>query len=138
MKRNRLKKKHFTLMEMIVVIMIIATLASVGVPAYMKYVEKANISTAKSQIANLKQVLNSYKLDMKTYPTSLEALIENPDGSEKWDGPYLDPPKIPLDPWGNNYIYVFPGEHGDYDLSSYGADGQPGGTGKNADINSWE
>ena len=77
------------------------------------------------------------KLDTGSYPESLEALTENVDQAEKWDGPYIKP-NVPKDPWGNDYVYVFPGEHGEFDLSSYGGDGQPGGEGENADINNWE
>ena len=135
---GRGKRRPFTLIELVVVIVILVTLASIATPMYMNYTKKAKFGAATTQVKMLKEALTGYKLDVGSYPDSLEGLIENTSSSEKWDGPYLDPPKIPLDPWGNEYVYVHPGEHGDFDLSSYGADGQSGGTGENADINSWE
>jgi type II secretion system protein G len=84
----------------------------------------------------LEDALTGYKLDIGSYPESLGALVSNVDQSEKWDGPYIKP-AVPKDPWGNAYVYTFPGEHGDFDLVCYGADGQPGGTGENADITNY-
>ncbi len=137
----RFRKHSFTLIEVVVVIIILVTLASIATPIYLKYVKNANVGAARTQIKLLGDCLMGFRLDMGTYPdssTGLRALVENADSSEKWKGPYINPPLVPKDPWGNEYIYVFPGEHGEFDLTSYGADGQPGGEGENADINSWE
>ena len=136
-KRKMLKRSGFTLIEVVVVIVILVMLASIATPLYFRHVRNAKISTAKTQIKLLEQSLMDLKLDTGSYPQSLDALTENVDQVEKWDGPYIKP-NVPKDPWGTDYVYVFPGEHGDFDLSSYGGDGQPGGEGENADINNWE
>ena len=136
---KKLQKKRFTLIEVVIVIVILVTLASIATPMYMNYVSNANIGAAKTQVELLSDALNGYKTDNKAYPgedSGLQALVENVDETEKWDGPYLKP-AVPKDPWGNDYNYVAPGEHGDFDLSSYGADGVEGGEGENADITNW-
>ncbi len=135
--RKLLRRSGFTLIEVVVVIVILVMLASIATPLYFRHVRNAKISTAKTQIKLLEQSLMDLKLDTGSYPQSLDALTENVEQLEKWDGPYIKP-NVPKDPWGNEYVYVFPGEHGDFDLSSYGGDGQPGGEGENADINNWE
>jgi len=106
--------------------------------------QQKRMATAATQIKLLDQALDSYKLDVGTYPSSLQGLVENIDQSEKWTGPYLKPSKIPMDPWGNEYQYCFPGIHnanengfGGCDVWSYGADGQEGGTGENTDFTNW-
>lgn len=140
MRERKIRGNCFTLIEVVVVIIILVTLASVATPVYLNYVRKANVGAAKTQLKLLQEALTGYKLDVGSYPDSsngLRALVENIDQNAKWDGPYLQPAVVPKDPWGNAYIYTIPGEHGDYDLVSYGADGQSGGTGENADINSW-
>ncbi len=134
---RKIRRESFTLIEVVVVIVILVMLASIATPLYFRHVRTAKISTAKTQIKLLEQALMDLKLDTGNYPESLDALTENVDQVEKWDGPYIKP-NVPKDPWGNDYVYVFPGEHGDFDLSSYGADGQPGGEGENADLNNWE
>jgi len=131
--------KNFTLIEMVVVIVIIALLASIVTPMYFRHVRKAKISTAKAQIQMLEQAIFDYRLDISKLPEgggNLQELLKNVSGNEKWDGPYLKA-AIPKDPWGNDYIYTCPGEHGEFDIISYGADGQPGGTGDNTDIGNW-
>jgi len=143
MKRNRkFRRCAFTLIEVVVVIMILVTLAGVATPLYMNYVKKANVGAAKTQVKLIDDALMQYKLDVGSFPSAdagLQALVENTDNNEKWNGPYLKPAVVPKDPWGNEYVYTIPGEEGrEYDLSSLGADGQPGGTGDNADINNWE
>ncbi|OQA88918.1 MAG: Type II secretion system protein G precursor [Lentisphaerae bacterium ADurb.Bin242] len=138
--KRKMRAAGFTLIEVVVVIIILVTLASVATPVYLNYVKKANVGAAKTQLKLLQEALTGYKLDVGSYPDSshgLRALVENFDQNAKWDGPYLQPPAVPKDPWGNEYVYTIPGEHGDYDLVSYGADGQAGGTGENADITSW-
>ena len=140
MRRNSLKKHPFTLIEVVVAIMIVVMLASLATPLYFRYVRKAKVDTAKTQLKLLEQALLDFKLDVGKYPETadgLQALVENVTQSDKWDGPYIKP-SVPKDPWGNDYVYVSPGEHGYFDLCSYGADGQPDGEGENADIRNWE
>ncbi len=133
-------RRGFTLIELLIVMVIIGLLASLVAPTLFKKVGGAKRKTARAQIELLGTALDSYRLDNDTYPTTaqgLKALRVKPDGVKNWEGPYL-PKNVPNDPWGNPYVYRCPGEHGEYDLSSYGADGQPGGEGDKADINSWE
>ena len=140
MKTKRNVRRHsFTMIEIVVVIVILVALASIATPLYLNHVKKANIATAKTQIKLLEDAIIGFKLDVGSFPSSedgLQALVENPGDSEKWKGPYIKP-AVPKDPWGNDYVYTCPGEHGDFDLVSYGADGQPGGTGENADITNY-
>ena len=135
------KRQHgFTLIELMVVLSILAMLAALVVPRLFKNVDKGKVNAAKAQISSLESALDSYRLDVGSYPTTqmgLEALQTKPAGVDKWDGPYLKK-EVPLDPWSHPYIYKSPGDHGDYDLMSYGADGQPGGDGVNADIVNWK
>lgn len=140
MKKKQINRhrQSFTLIEIVVVIVILVTLMSIATPLYMNYVKKANVGAAKTQVQMLVQALDSYRLDVGSYPESdvgLQALVENPDDNEKWGGPYIK--NVPKDPWGNEYVYVSPGEHGDFDLYSMGSDGQVGGTGDAADITNW-
>ncbi len=132
-------RRDFTLIEMVVVIVIIALLASIVTPMYFRHVKRAKQGTAKAQIQLLEQAIFDFRLDTSKLPeqsAGLEALLKNVSGMEKWDGPYLKQ-GMPKDPWGNPYVYKCPGEHSEFDLISYGADGQPGGTGDNADIGNW-
>ena len=132
--------RRFTLIEIVVVVVIIILLASLAAPQVLKHLRTAKKATAQAQIDLLDQALTAYKIDVGTYPDTdegLQLLVENVNQNEKWDGPYLKPAAIPLDPWGNAYVYVCPGEHGDFDLISYGADGAEGGEGENADITNW-
>ena len=135
--KQRRRVTPFTLIEVVVVIVILVTLASVATPMYMRYIKKSKIATAKTQIKLLDDALQQYKLDVGTYPSDLQGLMENIDQSEKWDGPYIKP-RVPLDPWGGEYQYIFPGEHGEFDIYSFGADGQEGGEGEYADQTNWE
>ena len=135
--KQRRRVTPFTLIEVVVVIVILVTLASVATPMYMNYIKKSKIATAKTQIKLLDDALQQYKLDVGTYPSDLQGLMENIDQSEKWDGPYIKP-RLPLDPWGGEYQYIFPGEHGEFDIYSFGADGQEGGEGEYADQTNWE
>jgi general secretion pathway protein G len=131
----------FTLIELIVVIVILGLLAGLVVPRLFKHVAQAKIATTKAQIAAFQTALGAYKLDTDKFPSNdqgLAALRTAPAGVRNWNGPYL-PKDVPLDPWGNPYVYKYPGEHGDEpDIISYGADGAPGGDGENADIESWK
>ena len=127
----------FTLLELLVVMVIIGLLAGYVGPKYFAQVGKSEIKVAKSQMVALEKALDQYRLDTGHYPTSdegLAALNSKPANETKWDGPYLKK-AVPPDPWGNPYIYKIPGEHGsEFDLYSYGKDGQPGGEGEAADI----
>jgi general secretion pathway protein G len=121
------------------VIVIIGLLASLVAPRYFEQVGKSNTKVAKAQIDALEKALDQYRLDIGTYPNTeqgLAALNVKPQGVEKWAGPYLKK-DLPNDPWGHPYLYKAPGEHGDYDIVSLGSDGQPGGTGDAADVESW-
>jgi len=133
-------ERGFTLIELLVVVVIIGLLAGLVAPRYFGQVGKSNVNVARAQIDALGKALDQYRLDVGSYPSTdqgLQALVSQPDGLERWQGPYLQR-QVPYDPWGRPYVYKAPGEHGDYDLSSYGADGKPGGTGENIDIKSWE
>jgi general secretion pathway protein G len=134
-------QRGFTLIELMVVLVIIAVLASLIVPNVLDRADDARITAAKSDIGNLVQALKLYKLDSQRFPTNeqggLQALVIKPTNGQipqNWR-PYLD--KLPADPWGNAYIYMNPGLKGEIDVLSFGADGQAGGEGKNADIGSW-
>lgn len=130
----------FTLIELLVVMIIIGLLAALVGPRFIRQEEKAKIKAARAQIELLSTSLDTYRLDVGRYPTSeegLEALLRKPGSAEKWDGPYLKK-DVPLDPWGKAYVYKSPGDHGSFDLLSYGADGVLGGEGDNHDIASWE
>ena len=135
----------FTLIELMVVIVILGVLAGMIVPRIMDRPEEARRTKAGVDIGSLGQALKLYKLDGGRYPSTdqgLQALVEPPSVgnlAKKWrNGGYLDKSTVPKDPWDNEYIYISPGLHGDFDLMSYGPDGEPGGDAENADINSWE
>ena len=138
---NRHKKDSgITLIELLVVMVIIAMFATIVCQRLFRNVEKARQTTAKAQINELESVLDAFKLDVGRYPTTeegLQSLRARPGNTDRWDGPYLKK-DVPPDPWQRPYIYRFPGQHGDYDLYSYGADGQEGGEGENADATSWK
>ncbi|MEN9896616.1 MAG: type secretion system protein GspG [Pseudomonadota bacterium] len=137
----RQKQSGFTLLELLVVLGIIAMLAGIVGPQVMKHLGESKTKAAKVQVEDFSAALDMYKLDMGKYPTSdqgLQALIEAPEGSKRWNGPYLRKAKTPLDPWQNEYHYVSPGTHGKFDLFTYGADDKEGGEGEDQDINNWE
>ncbi len=128
-----------------VVMVILGLLAGLIAPRLMNRADEAKRTTAATQISSIEQALKLYKLDNGQYPTTeqgLNALIEPPSVgvlAKKWKtGGYMDKGKIPKDPWGNEYVFLSPGLHGDFDLISYGADGQSGGEDNDADINNWE
>ncbi len=128
--------KGFTLLELLVVIVIIGLLAGFVAPRYFSQVGKSEVQVARAQIDSFEKALDQYRLDTRRYPSTeqgLKALIEKPGNETQWGGPYLRK-DVPLDPWGRPYVYRAPGTKGDYDLVSYGKDGQPGGTGEAADI----
>jgi general secretion pathway protein G len=140
-----LNRRGFTLIEIMVVIVILAMLAALVGPKLMGRTDDAKIQTTRTQIGNIETALKFYKLDNGVYPSTeqgLNALTSKPTvgviPKSYKEGGYLEKKQIPKDGWGNDFLYVSPGEHGDYDLFSYGTDGAKGGEGKNADINSWE
>lgn len=135
------KTGGFTLIELLVVLAILALLAGIVGPQVMKSLGDSKTKTAKLQIEDFGAALDMYRLDVGRYPNSgegLEALVKKSDNSSKWNGPYLKKIQIAQDPWGYDYVYRSPGEHGGYDLYSLGADNAEGGEGENQDINSWE
>ena len=129
----------FTLLELLVVVAIIGLLVGYVAPRYFGQIGKSEVNSAKAQIDALEKALDQYRLDTGRYPTGelgLNALVERPPNEPKWNGPYLRK-AVPLDPWGNQYLYKIPGERGDYDIVSYGKDRQPGGAGEDADITNY-
>ena len=139
-KSARKAERGFTLVEMLVVITIIALIMALAGPRVLNYLTDAKIKAAKIQIQSFASALDLYYLDSGQFPTTAEglrALLERPGGTTAWAGPYLKGDIVPSDPWGRPYIYRSPGQHGAYDLTSYGADGQEGGTGADSDITSW-
>jgi general secretion pathway protein G len=138
--RTRQQERGFTLIEIMVVVIIIGLLAALVGPRLFGKVSIAKQKAAKAQIELFGTALDTFRLDVGRYPTAeegLKALREKPAGAENWQGPYL-PKEIPVDPWNKQYVYKSPGEHGDYDLISYGLDGAEGGEGENQDIVSWK
>lgn len=131
--------RGFTLLELLVVMVIIGLLAAYVGPKYFSQIGKSEIKTARAQLVGLEKALQQYRLDVGRFPSTeqgLQALVAKPSNVGKWDGPYLEK-AVPPDPWGHPYLYVSPGEHGDFDLSSTGRDGRPGGEGLDADITNW-
>ena len=135
----------FTLIELLVVILILGLLAGIIGPRLFGHTDEAKQTKARVQIENLGSALKMYKIDNDRFPTTeqgLEALVSQPQSGnvpKKWKkGGYLAKKQIPLDPWGNEYVYLSPGVNDDFDITSYGADGAPGGEGIDRDINSWE
>ena len=136
-------RSGFTLIEIMVVIVILGLLAALVVPKLIGRTEEAKKTQSRIQIKNIEQALGLFKLDNGFYPTTeqgLEALVRIPEAGRVpknyRKGGYID--RVPKDPWGNLYVYVAPGTHGDFDISSLGADGAVGGEGEDADINSWD
>jgi general secretion pathway protein G len=139
--RARVAHAGFTLIELMVVLVIIGVLAALIVPNVLDRADDARVTAARTDVNNLMQALKLYRLDNQRYPTTeqgLQALVAKPTASPvppNWK-PYLD--KLPNDPWGRPYQYLSPGVKGEIDVMSLGADGQPGGDGKNADVGSWQ
>jgi len=131
--------RGFTLLELLVVMVIIGMLAGFVGPKFFAQIGKSASKTAKAQIDALEKSLDQYRLDNGTYPTTeqgLASLNERPGNAPKWQGPYLKK-ALPMDPWGKPYIYKAPGDHGEFDLQSYGKDAQPGGSGEDEDVVNW-
>ena len=139
-KSMKRRERGFTFFEILVVITIIGLLAALVGPKLWGKISKGKQVAAKGQIELFGTALDAFRLDIGRYPTSeegLKSLREKPSGADNWAGPYL-PKEIPLDPWKNPFIYKCPGDHGDYDLISYGADKVEGGEGENEDVVSWK
>lgn len=135
------KHKHagFTLLELLVVMVIIGLLAGYVAPRYFSQVGKSEVKVARAQIDAFEKAIETYRLDVGRYPATeqgLASLMTAPSGVTKWQGPYLKK-AVPPDPWGKPYFYKQPGEHGDFDIYSYGRDGKPGGQNEDADIGNW-
>ena len=130
--------RGFTLVEMLLVLVILAVLAAIVIPKFSGRSEQAKVTAAKSQISSIELALDAFEVDNGFYPkgtAGLNALIEAPSGTQNWKGPYLKK-GIPLDPWGNAYVYSYPGRNNaDYDLMSMGPDGRAGG---DDDITNWD
>ncbi len=139
MKEKRNRAAGFTLIELMIVLFILGLLAALVAPRLMGRVGKAKIKSAQAQIQMMSTALDLFHLDVGRYPNEdegLKVLYQNPDNLLSWSGPYLDK-QVPKDPWGRDYVYKCPGEHGPYDLYSLGASGQLGGEGENAPITNW-
>jgi general secretion pathway protein G len=139
-RRVRRAERGFTLVEILVVITIIGLIMALVGPRVINYLGEAKVKAAKIQIESFSSALDLYYLDAGHYPSSSEglaALAQRPGGANNWNGPYVKGGAIPNDPWGHPYVYRAPGEHGAYDIVSYGSDGQEGGAGTAADIVSW-
>lgn len=143
--KRKTDDRGFTLIELMVVIVILGILAGLIIPRIMGRPDEARRAKARIQMESVETALKLYRLDNGNYPSTeqgLQALVEPPTVGNiprNWrQGGYLERNRVPKDPWGNDYVYISPGARGEYDLISYGADGQPGGEGKNKDINSWE
>ena len=136
--RVRRGERGFTLVELLVVMVILGLLAALVVPAYLGRERKARTQAARTQIELLGTALDTFRLDVGRYPSSQEGLnaLQEGRGIPGWDGPYLKK-GVPADPWGRPFVYVSPGEHNEYDLYTYGADGAPGGDGDARDLASW-
>ena len=141
LRRKRRSEHGFTLVELLVVITIIALIMGIVGPRVLNYLTESKAKAAKIQIESFGSALDLFFLDTGRYPNTSEgltALVRRPGNINSWNGPYLKGGVVPPDPWGNPYVYRSPGQHGNYDILSYGADGTEGGTGSAADITSWQ
>jgi len=140
-KRMNNRQRGFTLIELLVVLVILGLLASLAGPKVISYLGGAKSDSAKLQLGEFDMSLDLYKLEVGRYPTTqegLQGLVQQPSGTTGWNGPYLKKQTVPKDPWGNEYHYVSPGQHGAYDLFSLGGDNREGGEGENKDVTNWE
>jgi general secretion pathway protein G len=137
---GRHSERGFTLVEILVVITIIGLIMGLVGPRVLNYLSESKAKAAKIQIESFASALDLFYLDTGRYPSSgegLAVLVQRPGDAAAWNGPYLKGSVVPKDPWGHPYVYRSPGEHGFYDIISYGSDGQEGGTGAASDIDSW-
>lgn len=134
------RQSGMTLIELLVVLLILALIAAFAVPRVMNYLGGARSDAAGIQVERLGGILDLYRLDTGRYPRSdegLQALLDAPADADGWNGPYLKKADSLVDPWGRPYVYRSPGDHGDYDLFTLGADGNEGGEGEDVDVTSW-
>lgn len=134
------KSRGFTLLELMVVLMILALLGTIAAPRVTKYLRNAKVQTAKIQVDALGAAVESFHLDTSRFPTTeegLKVLVERPPEGERWDGPYVKKRDSLVDPWGANYRYRYPGQFGDFDIYSQGADQREGGEGDARDLGNW-
>jgi general secretion pathway protein G len=139
-RRPRRGEAGFTLIELLVVLVILGLLSAFVAPQVLQYLGRAKTDAANAQIQNIASILDLYRLEVGRYPDEsegLEALIEPPGDLPQWNGPYVKRRDALIDPWGTMYVYRYPGEHGDYDLYSLGADAVEGGEGEDQDVTSW-
>ena len=136
-KKYRKGQRGFTLVELLLVLVILALIAGLVLPGIIGKAESAKAKAASSQISRISMSVESFYLDTGRTPSSLDELVNEPSGAKGWNGPYIKNSLL-KDPWGRTYQYRVPGEHGDFDIQSFGADGQQGGEKNNADISSWE
>ena len=137
---KRKRDQGFSLIELIVVLVILGLLAAVVAPRIYDKLAKGKEQIARIQIKELEGALQLFSFDLGRFPTTaegMEALVRNPGNLEAWKGPYLSKSEVPLDPWGKPYVYRCPGQHGDFEIFSYGPDGVEGGEGENGDIVNW-
>jgi general secretion pathway protein G len=139
-KRQDGREGGFTLIELLVVLAILGMLVALVTPQVLKYLGRAKTDATRIQIENISGALDLFRLDVGRYPTQVEglhALVEGPAGLSVWNGPYIKQKGVPSDAWGHPFNYKAPGDHGEFDLYSLGADGAPGGTGENQDVTNW-
>ncbi|HYG90377.1 MAG TPA: type II secretion system major pseudopilin GspG [Azospirillum sp.] len=140
MQRRRTHEEGFTLLELMVVLVILGLLAATAAPQVMKYLGRAKTDAAALQVRGLGSSLDMYRLDVGGYPSQaegLQALVQKPSGQTRWAGPYIAKKEMLVDPWGRSYQYRYPGERGEYELFTLGADNAVGGDGENRDVTSW-
>ncbi|MEJ2577306.1 MAG: type II secretion system major pseudopilin GspG [Gammaproteobacteria bacterium] len=130
--------RGFSLIELLVVIGILAVIAAIVAPNLLGKADDANVNATKVQIEQLTAAVDLYRLETGKYPERMEDLLEQPADNPRWKGPYVRKKRLLQDPWHNDIQYQRPGEHGPYDLYSFGADGQPDGEGNDADIGNWD
>ena len=136
-KQYKRGQRGFTLVELLLVLVILALIAGLVLPGIIGKAESAKAKAASSQISRISMSVESFYLDTGNTPSSLDQLVNEPSGVSGWNGPYIKNSLL-KDPWGRPYKYRAPGEHGDFDIQSFGADGQQGGEKNDADITSWE
>lgn len=139
-RRNRRRQKGYSLLELLVVLAIMGLMIAIAAPRVIGYFEASKAKAAKIQISNIGAALDLYRLSNGAYPSEqqgLKALVEKPEAATSWDGPYLNRADGIIDPWDRPYVYKLPGQHGAYDIVSYGADGKEGGTDDDQDVGSW-
>jgi general secretion pathway protein G len=139
-RRSQVRQAGFTLIELLVVLVILGLLAAFAAPQVLNYLSRAKSDAAKVQVQNIASILDLYRLEVGSYPSEdegLDALLEPPPDAPRWNGPYVKKRDALIDPWGQTYLYRYPGEHGAYDLYSLGADQSEGGEGEDQDVTSW-